>query len=179
MKQSIKTAVILAGGEGTRLRPLTNNIPKPMVRVLGKPILQWVIEWLKNNEVRNIVIGVAYQKESVIDYFKDGSKFGVRIKYSVHAIDGETGEENDGGWNMARVLVTGVTGFVGSILAKKLVELGYRVFGVTRHCASRSLKSIEEIFDNIVRARGKKKWLGAKLKRCVLYQAKSIVWEIA
>lgn len=92
MKQPIKTAVILAGGEGTRLRPLTNNIPKPMVRVLGKPILQWVIEWLKNNEVRNIVIGVAYRKESVIDYFKDGSKFGVRIKYSVHTIDGETGE---------------------------------------------------------------------------------------
>lgn len=51
---------------------------------------------------------------------------------------------------MARVLVTGVTGFVGSTLAKKLVQLGYRVFGVTRHCASRSLKPIEEIFDNIV-----------------------------
>lgn len=51
---------------------------------------------------------------------------------------------------MARVIVTGVTGFIGSNLAKKLVELGHRVFGVTRHCASRTLKSIEEILDSIV-----------------------------
>ena len=44
MKQIIKTAVVLAGGEGSRLRPLTNNIPKPMIKILGKPILQWIIE---------------------------------------------------------------------------------------------------------------------------------------
>jgi len=51
---------------------------------------------------------------------------------------------------MARVLVTGVTGFIGSILAKKLIELGYKVFGVARHCASRNLRPIEGILDDIV-----------------------------
>ena len=92
MKQIINTAVILAGGKGTRLRPLTNNIPKPMIRILGKPILQWVIEWLTNNGISNIIIGVAYKKEAVINYFKDGSEFNCKIKYSIHSVEGETGE---------------------------------------------------------------------------------------
>jgi mannose-1-phosphate guanylyltransferase/phosphomannomutase len=83
---------VLAGGAGLRLRPLTNNHPKPMVRVLGKPILQWVVEWLKSNGILNFVFGVAYRKESVIGYFKDGSELGVNIKYSVHSVSGETGE---------------------------------------------------------------------------------------
>lgn len=90
--KKVRTAVILAGGAGLRLRPLTKDRPKPMVEILGKPILQWVIEWLRNNGVSNIVLGVAYQKESVIDHFGDGSGFGVKIKYSVHSVDGETGE---------------------------------------------------------------------------------------
>ena len=92
MGNTVKTAVVLAGGTGSRLYPLTNNQPKPMVKLLGKPILQWVIEWLKSNHISNIVIGVAYCKESVINYFKDGSKFDVNIQYSVHSVDGETGE---------------------------------------------------------------------------------------
>jgi NDP-sugar pyrophosphorylase family protein len=89
---NVKTAVILAGGAGLRMKPLTDNCPKPMVELLGKPVLQWVIEWLKKNGISNIVLGVAYCKESVINYFKDGSEFGVKIKYSVHTVDGETGE---------------------------------------------------------------------------------------
>ena len=92
MKPTIETAVVLAGGEGSRLRPLTNNIPKPMIRVLGKPILQWVIEWLTNNRISNIILGVAYKKEAVMNYFKDGSEFDCKIKYSVHSVEGETGE---------------------------------------------------------------------------------------
>jgi NDP-sugar pyrophosphorylase family protein len=63
-----------------------------MVEILGKPILQWVIEWLRSNGISNIILGVAYQKESVIEYFGDGSGFGVKIKYSVHSVEGETGE---------------------------------------------------------------------------------------
>jgi len=88
----VKTAIVLAGGAGVRLRPLTNRIPKPMVKVLGKPILQWVLEWLRSNGISNFVFGVAYHKESVINYFKDGSQFGANIKYSVHSVSGETGE---------------------------------------------------------------------------------------
>jgi NDP-sugar pyrophosphorylase family protein len=63
-----------------------------MVKVAGKPILQWVIEWLKFNGIQNLVIGVAHKKENIMRYFGDGSKMGVRIKYSVHSVEGETGE---------------------------------------------------------------------------------------
>jgi mannose-1-phosphate guanylyltransferase len=88
----IKTAVLLAGGAGSRLYPLTSDRPKPMVKLLDKPIMEWAIEWLKHNGISNIVIGVAYHKEAVMEYFKDGSEFGVDIKYSVHSVEGETGE---------------------------------------------------------------------------------------
>jgi len=88
----IKTAVILAGGEGLRLRPLTNDSPKAMTVAAGKPLLQWVLEWLRQNLVQNIVIGVAYKKGKIIDYFGDGKRFGVTINYSSHTVEGGTAE---------------------------------------------------------------------------------------
>lgn len=88
----VETAVILAGGTGSRLLPFTIDRPKPMVELLGKPLLQWVVEWIRSQGILNIVIGVAYCKESVIKHFGNGAKFGVRIKYSVHSVEGETGE---------------------------------------------------------------------------------------
>jgi NDP-sugar pyrophosphorylase family protein len=89
---AISTAVVLAGGRGLRLAPLTNNIPKALVRIRSKPLLEWVIHWLSKNEVRNLVVGVAYEKEKIMDYFGDGSWLGVRIKYSVHTVEGGTAE---------------------------------------------------------------------------------------
>jgi NDP-sugar pyrophosphorylase family protein len=86
------TAVILSGGEGIRLRPLTNDIPKGLVPVAGKPLLQWVVEWLRENRVSDLVIGVAYLKEKVMKHFGDGAKFGVNITYSIHTVEGGTGE---------------------------------------------------------------------------------------
>ncbi len=88
----VRTAVVLAGGAGLRLRPLTNDKPKAMVEVLGKPLLQWVVEWLKSNNIKRLVIGVAYRKEAIMNHFDDGSKFGLQIDYSIHSVDGETGE---------------------------------------------------------------------------------------
>lgn len=92
----INTAIVIAGGKGTRLKSLegTNNVEihKSMVSVLGKPLLERIIEWLKKNGVENLIIGVAYKKESIIDYFGDGSKFGVKIKYSFHDPEGGTGD---------------------------------------------------------------------------------------
>jgi mannose-1-phosphate guanylyltransferase len=88
----INCAVILAGGEGLRLRPLTNDLPKAMIRAAGKPLLQWIIEWLRRNEVHNIVIGVAYKKEKIKDYFGNGERFGVNIRYSNHTVEGGTSE---------------------------------------------------------------------------------------
>lgn len=92
LDMKIDTAVVLAGGQGDRLKPLTNGLPKGMVEICNKPLLQWIIEWLRNNDVREIVLGVAYLKEKIIDYFGDGTKFDVNIRYSVHTVDGGTGE---------------------------------------------------------------------------------------
>ncbi len=86
------TAIILSGGAGVRLRPLTNDIPKGLVKVAGKPLLHWVVDWLRESGVTDLVIGVAYLKERIIKYFGDGSKFGVEIHYSTHTVDGGTGE---------------------------------------------------------------------------------------
>ena len=76
-------AVILAGGLGTRLRPLTLKTPKPMLPLGKKPILEHLIEWNKKNGVKSIVLCVSYRKEKIQDYFKDGKKFGVNIEYAV------------------------------------------------------------------------------------------------
>ena len=91
-KPEIKTAVVLAGGEGLRLRPLTSDSPKAMIVAAGKPLLQWVLEWLRANMISNVVMGVAYKKEMIMEYFGDGSGFGVRISYSNHTVEGGTGE---------------------------------------------------------------------------------------
>ena len=76
-------AVILAGGLGTRLRPLTLKTPKPMLPLGKKPILEHLINWNKKNGVKSIVLCVSYRKEKIQDYFKDGKKFGVNIEYAV------------------------------------------------------------------------------------------------
>jgi len=89
---TLDTAVILAGGAATRLRPISNTVPKALVHIAGKPLLQWMIEWLHSNNVKNIVIGVAHLKEQIVDYFGDGSKFGVNLTYSVHTVEGGTGQ---------------------------------------------------------------------------------------
>ncbi len=76
-------AVILAGGLGTRLRPLTLKTPKPMLPLGKKPILEHLIDWNKKNGVKSFVLCVSYRKEKIQDYFKDGKKFGVNIEYAV------------------------------------------------------------------------------------------------
>lgn len=74
------------------MRPITRDLPKGLVKVGGKPLLQWVVEWLKLNGITNIVMGVAYLKEKIIEYFGEGRHFGVHIRYSVHSVEGGTGE---------------------------------------------------------------------------------------
>ena len=76
-------AVILAGGLGTRLRPLTIKTPKPMLPLGKKPILEHIIEWNKKNGVKSFVLCVSYLRERIEDYFGDGEKFGVNIEYAI------------------------------------------------------------------------------------------------
>ena len=75
-------AVVLAGGVGTRLRPLTNDIPKPMVPIGGKAFLEHTINLLKRNSVDDLVICLGYRGEIIRSYFGDGQSFGIRIRYS-------------------------------------------------------------------------------------------------
>ncbi|MFA5406152.1 MAG: sugar phosphate nucleotidyltransferase [Candidatus Nanoarchaeia archaeon] len=80
-RKSPKKALILAGGKGTRLRPITYEIPKPMVPVQGRPLIEHTISLLRKHEVRDITLSVGYLGEKVKDYFGDGSKFGVKLRY--------------------------------------------------------------------------------------------------
>ena len=89
--KKIKQAVILAGGLGTRLHPLTNSIPKPMIQFHGKPFLEYLIEYLKENGFSEVVLLLGYLSEKVIEYFGDGSELGIKIKYSVGSVEDKTG----------------------------------------------------------------------------------------
>ena len=76
-------AIILAGGLGTRLYPYTKSLPKPMLPLGKKPILEHEIEWIKKNGINEIVICVSYLRKKIEDYFGDGKKFGVKIEYAI------------------------------------------------------------------------------------------------
>jgi mannose-1-phosphate guanylyltransferase len=76
-------AVILAGGFGKRLKPLTDNAPKPMIIVGGLPILERQILWLKKYGIDEITLCVGYKKESIMNYFGEGDLFDVKIRYSI------------------------------------------------------------------------------------------------
>lgn len=76
----------MAGGKGTRLRPLTSNQPKPMVPVVGKPCLEHVLEHLRRNGVREIVVTLAYMPQAIRSYFGDGETLGVELSYSVEPV---------------------------------------------------------------------------------------------
>ncbi|MAF24578.1 hypothetical protein CL634_03245 [bacterium] len=75
--------IILAGGEGTRLRPLTYTVPKPLIDVQGKTLTEQVIDLLKSFGVSEIVLSLGYMAEKIKDHFGDGSKFGIPISYLI------------------------------------------------------------------------------------------------
>jgi mannose-1-phosphate guanylyltransferase/phosphomannomutase len=76
-------AVVMAGGEGTRLRPLTSNQPKPMVPIVGKPCMEHILELLRAHGFEDVVITVAFLPQAIRSYFGDGEPLGLRIEYSV------------------------------------------------------------------------------------------------
>jgi histidinol-phosphate phosphatase family protein len=84
-------AVILCGGLGTRLRPFTNNLPKPMVTVNGKPFLFYLLEQLSGQGISKFLLLTGYLGEKIYEYFGDGSKYGWEIAYSAGPLDWDTG----------------------------------------------------------------------------------------
>ena len=84
-------AVILAGGRGERLRPFTDNMPKPMIEFHGKPFLEYLIEMLRDQGFTRILLLLGYLPKIIQDYFGDGSPWGVEIEYSVTDVENDTG----------------------------------------------------------------------------------------
>ena len=85
-------AMILAAGKGTRVRPLTYDLPKPMIPILGKPVMAYLIEHLAKYGVTEIMVNVSYLHEKIEEYFGDGHQYGVQIGYS---FEGYTNDDNE------------------------------------------------------------------------------------
>ena len=78
---SLNKAVIMAGGFGTRLRPLTMSIPKPMVPIMNVPMIEHILNLLKKHNIKDIVSVLYFQPDSIINHFEDGGKFGIKMQY--------------------------------------------------------------------------------------------------
>ena len=83
MPQGIRKAFILAGGEGTRLRPLTYEIAKPLIPVKEKPVLQWNLELVQQFGVKEVVLALGYKARQIQEYFGSGKKLGLKLRYNV------------------------------------------------------------------------------------------------
>src|ERR1700756_4038217 len=91
----IDRAVLLAAGRGTRMRELTAELPKPMIKVRGKPILLHIIEGLQTAGIKDFLIIVGYQSNTIRTYFDDGTCFGLRIRYATQEVQDGTGRVVD------------------------------------------------------------------------------------
>jgi mannose-1-phosphate guanylyltransferase len=85
-------AMILAAGKGTRVRPLTYDLPKPMIPLLGKPVMAYLVEHLRKHGVSEIMVNVSYLHDKIEEYFGEGGQFGVQIGYSFEGYTKDNGE---------------------------------------------------------------------------------------
>ena len=97
----IDKAVVLAAGRGTRMRGLTTDLPKPMIAVRGKPVLQHIVEGLRDAGVREFLIIVGYRADAVQNFFGDGSRYSIEIQYATQAVQDGTGRVVDLARNFA------------------------------------------------------------------------------
>jgi dTDP-glucose pyrophosphorylase len=93
--RKIDSAVLLAAGRGTRMRELTADLPKPMIEVHGKPVLQHMVEGLRDAGVRRFLIIVGYRAEAVQNFFGDGSRYQIDIQYAAQVTQDGTGRVVD------------------------------------------------------------------------------------
>ncbi|MEO8079596.1 MAG: N-acetylmuramate alpha-1-phosphate uridylyltransferase MurU [Caldimonas sp.] len=90
-------AIVLAAGRGERMRPLSDDCPKPLLTVHGKPLIEWHIEALARGGVRDIVVNTAWLEDTIVAALGDGSRFGVRLTYSLEGRDHGGALETAGG----------------------------------------------------------------------------------
>jgi dTDP-glucose pyrophosphorylase len=94
----IDKAVVLAAGRGTRMRELTADLPKPMIEVRGKPVLQHIIEGLRDAGIREVLIVVGYHADAVQNFFGNGSHYNIAIQYATQAVQDGTGRVVNLAW---------------------------------------------------------------------------------
>src|SRR6266699_5150554 len=97
----IDKAVLLAAGRGTRMRELAADLPKPMIEVRGKPVLQHIVEGLRDAGVRDFLIIVGYRADAVQNFFGDGSRYKIAIQYATQVVQDGTGRVVDIARNFA------------------------------------------------------------------------------
>ena len=74
--------MILAAGKGTRVRPLTETVPKPMIPIINRPVMEFLVDLLRQHDFTDIIVSTSYLSHEIESYFREGSRFGVRIAYS-------------------------------------------------------------------------------------------------
>jgi MurNAc alpha-1-phosphate uridylyltransferase len=98
-------AILLAAGRGERMRPLTDHAPKPLLRVRGKPLIEWHLEALARAGVREVVVNTAWLEEQIVASLGDGARFGLAIRYSLEGRDHGGALETAGGLKKALPLL--------------------------------------------------------------------------
>ena len=111
---SIATAMVMAAGRGERMRPLTDNCPKPMLKVQGKPLLEWHLDALGHGGFRDVVVNTAWLGEQIEDHYGHETASGVRIRYSHEGRDFGGALETAGGIARALPLLADVFWLVAS-----------------------------------------------------------------
>ena len=112
-------AVILAGGKGTRLKPFTEALPKPMLPIGDKPLLEILIEYLKQYGFNDVILAVHYLGDNIVHYFEDGKRFGIKISYSREkSLLGTAGAVKQAAKNIDDTLVV--------VLGDGLADIDYR-----------------------------------------------------
>ncbi|OYT53807.1 MAG: nucleotidyltransferase [Candidatus Altiarchaeales archaeon ex4484_2] len=137
----VKKAVILAGGRGTRMRPFTYEIPKPLIPVQGKPLIQHTIDLLMKYNIREVIFSIGYLGDKIREHFGNGNRFGVKISY----VEEEEALGTAGPLNLMKdQLKESFIMFNGDILAN--IDLFDFIRFHTRHrgLATIALKSISE-----------------------------------
>ena len=132
-------AIILAGGQGTRLREAVPDVPKAMVSVAGRPFLEYILDYLIQYKISRVIVSVGYLKEQIIDYFKDSYR-GLKISYAIEDEPLGTG----GGIKLAMSLVTKDQAFVvnGDTLFKVNLHYMFEKFIHSNHEACLALKKL-------------------------------------
>jgi mannose-1-phosphate guanylyltransferase/mannose-1-phosphate guanylyltransferase/phosphomannomutase len=136
-------AIIIAGGKGTRLKPLTFGCPKPMLPLLQRPFLEWIIDRCKAVGITDILVNVHYQAHQVVNYFGGGDRFGVKIRY----IEESTPLDTAGAIKLAEPYFTGESLIVFNADILTDLDLTELInFHASNHAAvTLALKTVEDI----------------------------------